>query len=182
MKYKVLTLLLVCIVCITVVVISGCTSLPAGLSKSTAPQEIVSGGGGGGGGSPYASDTNLAYSGVVPTAVPTIATPSGGLPGQGVDTKIIKTAQVNLEVKNVTDAVEIIKEIGTGRGGYVSTTNIGKNYNGQATGTVVLRIPADQFDTALSGVKAVGTGTVHIHAGTGRDRRICRCPGPDLLL
>ena len=116
MKYKVLTLLLVCIVCITVVVISGCTSLPAGLSKSTAPQEVVSGGGGGGGGSPYASDTNLAYSGVVPTAVPTIATPSGGLPGQGVDTKIIKTAQVNLEVKNVTDAVEIIKEIGTGRG------------------------------------------------------------------
>jgi hypothetical protein len=155
MTHKIVTLL---IVCIAIVVISGCTNVPAGPAKSTVSVE----GGGSGGGViggvvQSSSDANIGYSGVAPTPIPTTAPQSGGLPIQGVATKIIKTAAVNLEVKNVTSAVDKIREIVTQRGGYLSTTNIGKNYNDQVTGTVVLRIPADQFDSSLSGVKEVGT-------------------------
>jgi hypothetical protein len=155
MNYKIVTLL---VVFIAIVVIAGCTNLPGGTAKS-----IVSAGGaasgGGGGVSQSSSDANIGYSGVAPMPVPTSVPRLGGLPGQGVDTKIIKTAVVDLEVKNVTGAVETIREIVDQRGGYLSTTNIGKNYNDQVTGTVVLRIPAAQFDSALSGVKEVGTVT-----------------------
>ncbi|HVP94627.1 MAG TPA: DUF4349 domain-containing protein [Methanoregulaceae archaeon] len=175
MTHKILALL---IVCIAIVVISGCTGIPGGLTKSTVSQEggsaagsgglqpaigtnighsVVAPSGGGGGGGSYSGETSLDRSGVTPNPIPTIPPQTGGLPGQGVDTKIIKTAQVTLEVKNVTDAVETIKAICTQRGGYLSTTTIGKNYNDQATGTVILRIPADQFDSALSGVKTIGT-------------------------
>jgi hypothetical protein len=155
MNHKILTLL---VVCIAIAVISGCTSLPGGTSKSSvSPVGAGYGGGGGGSGVAQSSDANIGYSGVAPMPVPTSPPQSGGLPGQGVDTKIIKTAVVDLEVKNVTGAVETIREIVNQRGGYLSTTNIGKNYNDQFTGTVVLRIPADQFDSALSGVKEVGT-------------------------
>jgi hypothetical protein len=157
MNHKILTLL---VVIIAIVVISGCTNLPGGTAKSTVSTGGAASGGGGGGGSGVSqssSDANLGYSEVAPMPMPTSLPLSGGLPGQGVDTKIIKTAVVDLEVKNVTGAVETIREIVNQRGGYLSTTNIGRNYNDQVTGTVVLRIPAVQFDSALSGVKEVGT-------------------------
>jgi hypothetical protein len=157
MKNKIVALVLLCI---AVVVIAGCTSLPGGISKSTTSLESYpAGGGGGGGGSVMqsAQDMRTDNYGPSPIAVPTPAPTAGGLPGQGIETKIIRTAQVNLEVKNVTDAVESIKNTGTRYGGYVSTTNIGKNYNDQTTGTVIIRVPAEQFDNALSGVKGIGT-------------------------
>jgi hypothetical protein len=163
MNQKILTLI---VVFIAIVVVAGCTNLPGGTAKST----VSAGGaasGGGGGVYQSSSDANLGYSEVAPMPVPTSVPQSGGLPGQGVDTKIIKTAVVDIEVKNVTGAVETIREIVIQRGGYLSTTNIGKNYNDQVTGTVVLRIPATQFDSALSGVKEVGT--VKTISTQGRD-------------
>jgi hypothetical protein len=97
--------------------------------------------------------TSLAEYAPVPTAVPT----SAGGAGQSVDTKIIRTADITLEVSNVTGAAATIAAIGTGAGGYVSTTTIGTDYSSQPYGTVVIRIPAANFDSTLSGVQALGT-------------------------
>ena len=101
----------------------------------------------------------------MPTAAPT----PGGMPGQGVETKIIKTADLTLEVSNVSGAAAAVEGICTSAGGYVSTTNIGTNYNGQPYGTVVIRIPANQFDSVLSGA-GNREGDKPLHAGPGRDR------------
>ena len=152
MKTKIIAVLFVCF---ALIAIAGCTGLPESFGKSTSSTgELL----------PHGaiqrsySDSGNGYSGsgtslTVPAPVPN----SGGLPGQGTDTKIIKTADVTLEVHDVTSAVDTIKNIGVQQGGYVSTTSISKNYNDQLTGTVMLRIPADHFENALSGVKSAGT-------------------------
>jgi hypothetical protein len=152
MNYKTLVIL---IICIAAVAIAGCTSTQSGNAKSTVsevsspPSESVPAS------YDYGANTAIVGSGQIAMPVPT----SGGEPGQETDTKIIKTADIVLEVSNVTSAATTIESIGTGMGGYVSTTNIQTDYNGQPTGTIVLRIPATQFDGALAGVKAIGKVT-----------------------
>ena len=62
-----------------------------------------------------------------------------------------------MEVGDVPGAVETLKNIAAQNGGYISSTNVQKNYNNQLSGSVVLRIPQAEFETVLSGVKAIGT-------------------------
>ncbi len=152
MNYKTIALL---IVCIAVVAAAGCTSISGGgNSKSIAPQEAVSSAGGN---LRYASDANIGYSGSAPMPLPTVVPTSGGPGGSGIDTKIIKTAYLTLEVRDVTATVESLRNLATEKGGYVSSTNIQKNYNDQLTGTIVIRVPASAFDPTLTGAKALGT-------------------------
>ena len=151
MQYRTLLIL---IVCIAAVAAAGCTSLQGSTAKSAiAPLPAESGGASTG----YSSDQAIIASGPIspPVPVPT----SGGMPGQGVETKIIKTADLTLEVSNVASAAAAVEAVGTSAGGYVSTTNIGTDYTGQPYGTVVLRLPAAQFDSVLSSVQAIGKVT-----------------------
>jgi hypothetical protein len=150
MNYKILVIL---IVCIAAVIAAGCTGTQDNSARSSvAPVPAESGGA-----VPGYSTMALAGDGQVsgPLAVST----SVALADQGTDTKIIKTADVSLQVDNVTGAAAAVETIGTSAGGYVSTTNIGTDYNGQPYGTVEIRIPATQFDSALSGVQAIGKVT-----------------------
>jgi hypothetical protein len=89
----------------------------------------------------------------VPAAVPT----AGAITGSGIETKIIRTADITLEVKDVAGTVDALKAVAVAQGGYLSSTNIQKNYNNQLTGTVTIRIPQAGFDTAIAGTKALGT-------------------------
>ena len=151
MNYRTLAIL---IVCIAAVIVAGCTSTQGSTTTSAiapVPAESARSS------ADYSSNQALVASGQVMVPVP-VAT-SGGMPGQGVETKIIKTSDLTLEVNNVTAAAAAVGAIGTNAGGYISTTNIGTDYNGQPYGTVVIRIPADQFDSALSGVQAIGKVT-----------------------
>jgi hypothetical protein len=74
-----------------------------------------------------------------------------------IDTKIISTADVTLEVKNVTGTVDALKALAIAQGGYLSSSNIQNNEYNQLTGTVIIRIPQAGFDNAIAGVKALGT-------------------------
>ena len=89
--------------------------------------------------------------------VPTSAPTAGDITGPGIDTKIIKTADITLEVKDVTGTVDSLKAVATAQGGYLSSTSIQKDYNNQLTGTVTIRIPSAGFDNAIAGAKALGT-------------------------
>ncbi|MGD1004305.1 MAG: DUF4349 domain-containing protein [Methanoregulaceae archaeon] len=82
---------------------------------------------------------------------------TSGIPGSGIETKIIKTAQATIEVKDVTASVEVLKTLALQKGGYLSSSNLQKNYNNQLTATVVLRVPQSAFENTLEGVKAIGT-------------------------
>jgi hypothetical protein len=146
MNYKVIALM---IVCIAVVAAAGCTGISptvssGALEKSSAsPQSVFV----------SSSDNAVRMSQSAGGAVPV---PTSGT-STGIDTKIIRTAFVTLEVKDVTGSVDALKALVTAKGGYLSSSNIQTGYNNRLSGTVVLRIPQAEFENTLAGVKAIGT-------------------------
>lgn len=155
MNYKVFALLLVIIAMIAA---AGCMGLSSGsVSAPGAPTDITQistsnsrlmteakaapGVSGGSAGIP------------VPAPLPT----AGDITGPGIDTKIIKTADLTLEVRDVPGTVDALKALAIAQGGYLSSTNIQNNYNNQLSGTVTIRIPESGFDDAIAGAKALGT-------------------------
>jgi Domain of unknown function (DUF4349) len=156
MNYKVFVLLAVIVAMITA---AGCTGLSAGsVSSPGASSQIAQ----------IATSNNRlmtedkagwAASGApVAIPVPTSAPTAGDITGSGpIDTKIIKTAELTLEVKDVTGTVDALKAVATAQGGYLSSTNVQKDYNNQLTGTVTIRIPEAGFENAIAGAKALGT-------------------------
>jgi hypothetical protein len=155
MNYKVIALL---VVIIAMIAAAGCTGLSSGsTSASGTPPDVAH---------IATSDNRLATqdkavaagsSESVMMPVPIAAPTAGDITGPGIDTKIIKTADITLEVKDVTGTVDALKAVATAQGGYLSSTNIQKNYNNQLTGTVTIRVPAAGFENAITGTKALGT-------------------------
>lgn len=146
MNYKVLALL---VLCIAAVAAAGCLgSSSTALQKSASPQSSYD----------YAPG-NIVRSesagGAAPAPVATGAPLSDD--SSVVETKIIKTAYITIEVKDVTASVDQLKNLITAKGGYLSSSSISKGSGDRLSGTVVLRIPQAEFETALAGVKAVGT-------------------------
>ncbi|MDO9325067.1 MAG: DUF4349 domain-containing protein [Methanoregula sp.] len=149
MNFKVITLFMVCI---ALVAATGCTSFSSG--SSTSPQSAsVSDNS-----VRYATEAKMSYAGsAAPMPVATMAPALSGSTGSVIETKIIKTASISLEVKDVPGAVETLKNIAAQKGGYISSTNVQKGYNDRLSGSVVIRIPQGQFESALTGVKEIGS-------------------------
>jgi hypothetical protein len=148
MNYKVIALL---VVCIAFVAATGCTSLSSG--SATSPQAVSM------------SDNSLRTmteakmsnaGSAAPVPMQATALAQSGSTGSGIETKIIKTASITLEVTDVTGAVETLKNIAVRKGGYISSTNVQNGYNDRLSGTVVIRIPQAEFENALTGVKEIG--------------------------
>jgi hypothetical protein len=152
MNYKIIILL---VVCIATVVAAGCMGLPAGNSDTfPSSQETVPFGDSSG---RLQMESKMADSGsAAPIPQPTSA-PGGSGSTSAIETKIIKTASLTIEVQDIPGSVEFLKNLATQKGGYISSTNIQKNYNNRLTGSVILRVPAAEFETTLTGVKAIGT-------------------------
>ena len=153
MNSKVIALL---VVCIAVVAAAGCMGLPAGgYEKTTSSQDTAQMNYNG---VRYQSEAKVAYAGdAAPVPVPTMAPSESGSGASGIETKIIKTASLTLEVKDVPGAVESLKSIAVQKGGYLSSTNVQRGYNDRLSGSVIIRIPQAEFENALTGVKAIGT-------------------------
>jgi hypothetical protein len=145
------------ILCIAVISASGCMGLPATLSdRSVSSPEAVYAGES----STYhtGSDMKAAYpqNAVMQPAPVAALSPASG--GTGLfETKIIRTAFISIEVKDVTASIESLKGMAAEKGGYLSSTNVQKNYNNRLSGTVEMRIPQAEFENTLTGVKALGT-------------------------
>jgi hypothetical protein len=150
MNHKVIALM---IVCIAVIAAAGCTGVSPTVSSgaldksSTSPQSVFVSSSG------NAARMSESAGGVVP--VPTAVPTSGA--STGIDTKIIRTAFITVEVKDVTGSVDALKALVTAKGGYLSSSNVQTGYNNRLSGTVVLRIPQAEFENTLAGVKAIGT-------------------------
>lgn len=153
MNYKVIALM---VVCIAVVVAAGCMGVPSKMLEQTAGSSDASYVYSSSNAARVSSDAKMSpggYPAPVPAAtpVPTIAS------GSGIETKIIKTAYITIEVTDVTGSVETLKNLVTAKGGYLSSSSVSEGYNGRLSGTVVLRIPQAEFENTLAGVKAIGT-------------------------
>jgi hypothetical protein len=153
MNYKVIALL---VMCIATVVAAGCMGLPAGnFDTSSSSQNSVAFGDSN---SRLQSESKMAYAGAeAPVPYPTSAPTESGSGTSAIETKIIKTASLTIEVNDVPGSVEVLKNLATRNGGYISSTNVQKNYNNRLTGSVILRVPAAEFENTLAGVKAIGT-------------------------
>jgi hypothetical protein len=147
MNYKVIALL---VVCIALVASAGCTGFQSTSPGQTASSQDTSNG--------RLTESKVAYAGS-PASAPVPVSESGqsGSGTGSIDTKIIKTAYLSIEVKDVPGSVETLKSLAAQKGGYISSTNIQQSYNNRLSGSVILRVPAAEFDSTLTGVKALGT-------------------------
>ena len=75
---------------------------------------------------------------------------------QGIQTKIIKTGDITLEVPQVPAAIDRIQEIAVSNGGYLSSSSIDTSQNDRKTGYAMIRIPADQFDSVMAALPSLG--------------------------
>jgi hypothetical protein len=149
MNYKGFAML---VLCIALIACAGCSGLGSAGSVSS-PQTAYSGDSS----SRSMSEAKMSYAGNgAPMPVPTMA-PTHSAESGAIETKIIKTASLTIEVKDVPGSIESLKVIAATKGGYLSSTNVQKNYNNQLTGTVIIRIPQAEFENALTGVKTLGT-------------------------
>ena len=157
MNYKEIVLL---VLCAAAIVAAGCMGYPAfGSDKASSYQETIPDTSG------RSQDlSKIAYSG---NAVPAGVSSQSDSGSSGFDTKIIQTAYITLEVKDVPGVVETLKTLAVQKGGYISSTNIQNNYNNRLSGSVILRIHATEFENTLSVIKTIGT--VKTISTQGRD-------------
>lgn len=66
--------------------------------------------------------------------------------------KVVKTGTLSLHMEDVRESVDAIKEQVTAWGGEVTNSNITR-YDNSYYGTLTVRVPSDQFDAALAGLK-----------------------------
>lgn len=78
------------------------------------------------------------------------------LPATGEGEKIIRIAQVRLEVEDGKAAYKKTSEICQELGGYLAHSNFYKDAEGRETGVITMRIPKDKFLTALERLSALG--------------------------
>lgn len=75
------------------------------------------------------------------------------------DQKIIKTSLIYLEVQNVTATMDPLKGIATTHGGYIGTLSVNTRYGDRLYAILTMRVPAGQFESAISEIKALGSLT-----------------------
>ncbi len=66
--------------------------------------------------------------------------------------KVVKTGTLSLHMEDVRESVDAIKEQVNAWGGEVTNSNITR-YDNSYYGTLTVRVPSDQFDAALAGLK-----------------------------
>lgn len=138
---------------------AGCMSLPSSSQgSSSAPATDVY--------SSVTSDSkNVAPESPAIAGVPTSSSNTVDT-GVVVDQKIVYTAQLSLEVKDVPTAVDTLKTIATGRGGYLASSSLTTQADTRSA-KVVLRVPAAAFESTLADAKALGS--VHSVSTSGED-------------
>jgi hypothetical protein len=78
------------------------------------------------------------------------------LPTTGEGEKVIRTAQIRLEVEDAKETYKKASEICQELGGYLAESKFYKDYEEQQSGSITIRIPKDKFTTALNRLSALG--------------------------
>ncbi|MEI7741934.1 MAG: DUF4349 domain-containing protein [bacterium] len=89
------------------------------------------------------------------STMPPIARGTAGANAAETTQKIVKTAALQLQVKDAAEAIGQVNVIATGRGGYVEHSSQGERTDGSHYGDITIRVPVAKFDESLTAVKAV---------------------------
>lgn len=81
---------------------------------------------------------------------------------------LIKTADLSLAVDGVDSKVQEAVTMATGRGGFVQSSTVMEDDNGQKTGYVVVRVPVATFEDTVNDLKALAI-TVERESINGQD-------------
>jgi len=71
--------------------------------------------------------------------------------------KIIYTGNIGLQVKDPTAAMQQIQDLATGVGGYTSQAQLYQYSGDLMRGMVVIRVPAESYDSILARIRALGS-------------------------
>lgn len=74
----------------------------------------------------------------------------------GYERKITKDAVISIETNSVDEGYDKILNISKQYNGYIESTSENTSENGQKTINIVLKIPADDFEYAISNIKSLG--------------------------
>jgi conjugal transfer/entry exclusion protein len=94
---------------------------------------------------------------IQPPSVMPVPAPTAGATAAEVDQKIIKTGNLSLTVAKAANAAARIESITTDLKGYVQSSSVSELPDGTHSGNITVRVPADQFETALTQIKATAT-------------------------
>lgn len=87
------------------------------------------------------------------------------------DRQLIRTGELRLEVDTYSNSADAIRQIATDRGGFVSDESREvRERDGEhwTSGTIVIRVPSEQFDDAMQAVESVG----EVHASETRSEDV----------
>lgn len=84
---------------------------------------------------------------------------SSGKTAVEVDQKIIKTGYLTITVDGVTENVQAISSVATAAGGFVQSSSVSEDSEGNRLGYIIIRIPAKAFESTMQSVKDLA---VHI--------------------
>lgn len=147
-KKGLMALAILCVV--SFVLLSGCTSGFNTPSVSTGEKGYSDNSGGyltpsyGGVQAPYA------------TAMPMPTSSAGSVYTNVNDRKVIMTASVTMESSEHDKVVNSIRSITTGAGGYVQSSSTWLSSNNVKQTTISVKVPAAQYESVLSQIKALG--------------------------
>ncbi|HYO49667.1 MAG TPA: DUF4349 domain-containing protein [Chloroflexia bacterium] len=86
----------------------------------------------------------------------------GGQPGaqaQPWDRMIIRTGTLQLKVKDVSNALNEVRSLAGGHGGYISQSD-SRQEGDYTVATITLQVPAREFDNVISKLRQVGVKTI----------------------
>ncbi|UCC94912.1 MAG: DUF4349 domain-containing protein, partial [Candidatus Omnitrophota bacterium] len=78
------------------------------------------------------------------------------LPATAEQEKVIRNADVELEVENVQDIYNKVVKIGKDGGGYLGGANFQEQRTGRITARIILRVPRDAFEDTLDEIRKLG--------------------------
>ncbi|HOJ95287.1 MAG TPA: DUF4349 domain-containing protein [Methanospirillum sp.] len=70
--------------------------------------------------------------------------------------KIIRTAEIRIEVRNVSVSAEQVQEVAKRYEGLIQSSSVSAGSQNRYSGTVTIRIPAQYFDQALADIMSLG--------------------------
>lgn len=92
-----------------------------------------------------------------PEEGPRAAEPSGGgAPVATTPQKLIRTGSIQLEVKDFDAAAASMGQLARSLGGYVADTQVTRHPSGYRSGQIILKIPAERFDSAGTSIRSQG--------------------------
>lgn len=85
-----------------------------------------------------------------------VQSPAAQPGSSGAPSMLIRTGSASVEVDDVTRAIAAVRQLAISLGGQVANTNVQSGREQVRTATLELRIPAQQFDRAVSGLEPIG--------------------------